>query len=200
MKSLTLIGILLLAGAAYCWQWLYSRGAFSRAPIEIPIHLTEGASVPTRFVGAENDHHIEIECPADASNHVRRNLERITGNASLSSGGVVLAHATLPVRHGTYANGRHAIILFTVPTKPRAEYELFLDMTEIPADLATSQGRLKVELDPHYNLIFPQIEFIGVLLVVLALFCLLPAIRRQAQRLSSKKVRARGHLINELVL
>jgi hypothetical protein len=53
----------------------------------------------------------------------------------------------------------------------------------IPADLAESQGYVKVELDPHYNLIFPQIELLSALLVMLALLCTFPAIRQQASQL-----------------
>ncbi len=181
MKPPTVIGILLVVASAYCWYWLHSRGAFNQNPIEIPIHVTEDAPATVSFVGTERgDHYVELEYPADASNDVRHDLERITGNASLSSHGVVLAQVVLPVKHGTYANGRHAIILFTVPTKPRDEYQLSLNLAQIPAGLLTPQGHVKVEADPHYNLIFPQIEVLSVLLIVLALFCFLPGIRRQA--------------------
>jgi hypothetical protein len=184
VKSWTVVALLLFASALYCLYWMQSRGAFSRAPIKIPIQLTEGASASVRFVGVEKgDHYVEIEYPADASKDVRYDLERIVGNVSLSSHGMVVARAILPMRHGTYANGRHAMILFTVPTKPRTEYVLSLEITRIPADLAGSQGDVKVELDPHYNLIFPQTELLGVLLVVLGLFCLVPGIRLKAGHL-----------------
>jgi len=185
MKLPTALGILLLVASAYCWYWLYSRGAYGAAPLEIPIQLKAGASVTTRFsVRERGDHEIIIQYPMKVHSWLSRDVTEFSGKARLTSGTSVV-EANLPVHHLISYDDKHGMILFTIPTKPLKEYVLSLQIDRIPPTLAQSdsQASVRVALDNNYYLIFGPIETFALVLLALALLCIFPAIRRQAWRL-----------------
>ncbi len=180
VKSWTVLALLLLAGAVYCFYWLYGHGAFGTSPIEIPVHLDEGSRLSTSFyVSEKGQHYIELQYPKVATYDIDRELDAIAGKATLTSHGGFIARANLPVGH----RGFYSMVLFTLSMEPHREYHLSLDVARLPSALKQARPTIKVWVDPHYNLIFPQIELLGVLLVVLALFCLVPGIRLKAGHL-----------------
>ncbi len=177
----TAIGILLLVGSAYCWYWLYSHGGFSTRQVEIPIRLAEGSSVSVSFIVREEaEHYILIDYPnADVRRFLSTADLPITGKATLISRGGVVAQADLPTGHGSGWKGHSAMVLLDAPTK-RGEYTLLLRIDRIPPDLALSEAKIRVGTDSLYAMRYPPIEFLAVLSLVLALFCICHPIRRQA--------------------
>lgn len=177
-KLCTCAGLLLFATAVYCRYWTYTRGASGITPVQLPVRLEENVPVSARFSVAEKgDHDVEIEYSSDASDDVGRDLDKISGKATLTCDGAVLAQAKLPVEHGRFSNGHGAMVLFTVSTKPRDEYVLLLQISRLPPTLARSQASVKVELDPNYYFLFWPIRLLSVLLLLSALLCMFPLIR-----------------------
>jgi hypothetical protein len=180
VKSWTALALLLFAGAVYCFSWLYTRGAFGRSPIEIPVRLEEGRSLSVTFsVRERGEHYVELQYPKARAHDIDRELNAVAGKATLTSDGRPVARVNLPVGHP----GIYSPVLFALPMEPHRDYRLSLEFAHVPPALKDVQPVIKVWMDPHYNLIFPQLELLGALLVVLTLFCLLPGIRHQAWRL-----------------
>lgn len=180
------LGLLLLAAAAYTLYWVQSRGAFGTSPIEIPVHLDEHSSLSVSFsVFEKGDHYIEMQYPRAATYDVRRQLDAITGKATVTSRGGRVAEANLPVGRQTGNQRFGAMVLFALAMEPHKDYRFLLEVAHLPPALKQARPTIKVYMDPHYNLIFPQIELLGVLLVVVALLCLLSGIRRQAWHLKT---------------
>lgn len=180
LSIFAVIGILLLAASAYSSYWLYTHGAFGRSPVEIQVQLSEGSSLSVPFsVRERGEHYIELQHEKAGVHDIDKKLDTIAGKATLSSDGRLIASANLPVGH----RSARSMVLFELPMEPHRDYRLSLDVVHLPVVLQGARSTVKVWVDPHYNLIFPQIELETVLLAVLALFCLLPGIRRQAWHL-----------------
>src|SRR6266566_897331 len=181
MRSLfTAIGILLLICSSYCWYWLHNHGGFGAAPTEIPVRLEEDSSVSVPFsVRERGEHYVELQYPKSRGSAIHTQLDAIAGKATLTCDGRLIAHVNLPVGH----QSSDSMVLFELPLEPHRDYRLALEVAHLPDALKETRPTIKVWTDPHYNLIFPQIGLLGVLLGVLAPFCLFSGIRRQAWHL-----------------
>ncbi len=181
VKLSAAIAMLFLGATLSCLYWAYSRGAFGATAFEYPVYLEDSSSVNVHFsVTEKGDHDVEIQYSYDASEKVRKvhkDLEQISGKAILRTGGVVLAYATLPVEHERFTNGFGSMILFTRAMEPRTDYDLELEINRLPSTFAGSQGTVRVELDPTYYLIFPQLALLAVWLLLLGLLCTFVSIR-----------------------
>jgi hypothetical protein len=102
------VALLLFADAAYCFSWLYTRGAFGRSPIEIPVRLEEGPSLSVPVsVRERGEHYLELQYPKAGANDIDRELNAVAGKATLTSGGRAVARVNLPVGHPSKHSGEH---------------------------------------------------------------------------------------------
>jgi hypothetical protein len=79
------------------------------------------------------------------------------------------------------------MVLSTGPMEPQNDYNLLLQVDSIPQSLADSQAMLKVELISDYTFLFLELELVGALLLLAALFCAFLSVRW-----SRAAARARG--------
>jgi hypothetical protein len=179
VKIRSIAAAFLFAGVLYIWYWAYGHGGFSSKGVEIPIEIVQGRSVNVRFsVPEAGDHYVMIAYPKGEVDPRGKALEAITGKAILSLGGTLLTETELPVDHQTSTRDYDAMVLFTLPTEPYKQYTLSLQITRLPPALIAAHPAMRVELDGHYMFIVWQVELLGFLMVVAAILCGIPVVRR----------------------
>jgi hypothetical protein len=174
---------LLFTGGLGCFYWMYTHGGFYARNIEIPVKLVQGQSMTIRFSGrAAGDHYILLAYRKGIVDRQGKMLEAIKGKAVLSSDGTFVARANLPVYDQTSSTEFHAMVLFTVATERSKQYALWLEITQLPALLASAQAAIRVKLDPHYILILWQVGLGGLLMSLAAIACSIPLFRKKEWR------------------
>jgi len=147
VKLSTTLAVLLLALSGYGLYWEQTRGAFRHKRAGTPINISVGALLKVPFSVAEKgDHDVEIQYASDASEDVGKDLQEVTGRATLTSSGALLAQANLPVLNERFAKGNARMVLFTLPMEPRKDYVLSLAVDQVPENLSGSQAKVVVEL------------------------------------------------------
>jgi hypothetical protein len=184
------------------------------APVERPVNLKAGSSISVHFsVPYRGDRDMEIWYPRKASDDVCKDLDGILGKATLTLRGkedvpgifgegpsrrppeTRVAQFPLPVDHHRGDADGCAMVLSTGPMEPQNDYSLLLQVDSIPQSLADSQATVKVELVSDYYLLFLELELVGILLLLAALFCAFLSVRW-----SRAAARARGNLKDDAVM
>ena len=178
VKSSTASALLLFAGALYSFYWVQSRGAFDPKVIQIPIRLTEGASIEIPFSVAERGaHYLEVKYPMSASANPFKDLNRITGQAQLRSNGDFLLETKLPVYHLTSNGYSDAMVVFTFEGKPYKKYTVFLRFDQLPSALKDAEATLQVEIDHHQYKLFGVVLILSLVLATAGVIYSIPMIR-----------------------
>jgi hypothetical protein len=188
VKRLATIAVLLFAAALYCWHWNYGRGAFWAKPVGIPIRIGGESSIKIPFSVSERGHHdVELQYLNEASDDLERDLYGLTGRATLLSGGTVLLETDLPVYHRRYDGHSIALVLFSFETEPAKQYTLLLKINRIPPGLERAQATVKIEIDPHYYVLFGIVLLVSLLMTIAGVLYAIRLIRF-VLRIEKKKV------------
>jgi hypothetical protein len=172
------MAVLFVIAAWCCLQWAYSRGAFTSATVERPIHLESGSSATVHFsVPHRGDRDIAIWYPRNATGDVGKDVCQIAGKMTLRTDGSLVEQKALPVDHGRGTRESAAMVLSAGPMEPGNDYSLLLEIDHMSPDLARSQAVLRVELVRDYYLFFLQLEFASALLLAGAFLSALLSLR-----------------------
>ena len=164
------VAILLLIGSGYCWYRARVKHDQNPLDVESPVHLTSGSALNIPLsIPVTRPCQAELQYPKSASPHVSKDLQNLTGAATLTKGGNTIAQAVMP----TYVISGYPDVAGTTLFRFKSEegqYMISLKIDYAPPGLNNVEGKLRIQDDFfHYK----DVIGLTILSEVLGVFAIL---------------------------
>jgi hypothetical protein len=116
------------------------------SPIDVPFHIANGSATVSFSVTAGGEYFIEIRYPKAASDDVGKELHAFAGTAIVTSQGKIIERVEMPTHWLSYYDDSVTTILLRFRARARAAYQVLLQITYLPPNLATAEPTLTIRM------------------------------------------------------